>query len=265
MKNILVPLGTSSSSTDTLQYAIDFAHEIDANVYVISIFQEFSKVAGMAKVNTLLKEESENRINDALSKVDRRDVSVIAHPIKGAIIEGVQRFDKHVPVDLMILAQRSNSVSEEEYLGKTTGALVKETNIPVLIIPDDTKFIKPASILMAFKNGVFPKKSMLDPMRAMLKVFNTKLDLLHVHTPGITEEMKRVSVKLEKLSNSYKTSVNATTYQGVLEHFQSYNPDMICVVRRKRGFFKKLWEKGAVLKREFYTTKPLLILGAQEE
>lgn len=265
MKNILVPLGTSSSSIDALQYAIDFAQEIDANVYVISIFQEFSKVGGMAKVNTLLKEESENRIDDALEKVSKKGVSVIAHPIKGGIIDGVQRFNKHVPVDVMILTQRSNSVSEEEYLGKTTGALVKETNIPVLIIPDGASFEKPKTILMAFKNGVFPKKNMLNPMRAMIKVFNTKLDLLHVHTPDITQEMKRVSVKLEKHSNSYKTSINATTYQGVLEHFQSYNPDMICVVRRKRGFFKKLWEKGAVLKREFYTTKPLLILGVQEE
>jgi len=265
MKNILVPLGTSSSSVDTLQYAIDFAQEIDANVYVISIFQEFSKVAGMAKVNTLLKEESENRIDEALKNVDKKDISVIAHPIKGGIIEGVLRFNKHVPVDLMILSQRSNSVSEEEYLGKTTGALVKETNIPVLILPDGTVFKKPGSILMAFKNGVFPKKSMLDPMRAIRMAFNTKLNLLHVHTPAVTEDMKRLSKKLEKLSTSYTVSVNATTYQGVLENYKAFNPDMICVVRRKRGFFKKLWEKGAVLKKEFYTTKPLLILGVQEE
>lgn len=264
MKNILVPLGTSSSSVNTLQYAIDLAQEVDANVYVISIFQEFSKVAGMTKVNTLLKEESENRIEEALNAVNKKDVSVIAHPIKGAVLEGVQRFNKHVPVDLMVLSQRSNSSSEEEYLGKTTGSLVKETNIPVLVVPDETEFKSPKSILMAFKNGVFAKKSMLDPLRAIIEVFDAKLDLLHVHTPNLPEEMKRLSAKLEKRSSSYKISENATTYQGVLEHYQSLDPDMICVVRRKRGFFKKLWEKGAVLKKEFYTKKPLLILGVQE-
>lgn len=263
MKNILVPLGSSSTSTDTLQYAIDLADQIDANVYVISVFQEFSKVGGLSKVNTLLKEDSEKRIEQALSTVNHKGVSVIAHPIKGEVLHGVKRFNKHVPVDLMILSPRSNSISEEVYLGKTTGGLVKETNIPVLVVPDGAQFTPPKKILMAFKNGVFSKKSMLAPLSKFIKHFDTKIDLLHVKTPESTPEMAVLSVKLQKLQNSYTKTENATTYQGVLENFQAHHPDMICVVRRKRGFFKKLWEKDAVLKREFYTTKPLLILGVQ--
>jgi hypothetical protein len=39
---------------------------------------------------------------------------------------------------------------------------------------------------------------------------------------------------------------------------------MLCVVRRKRGFFKKLWEKNVVLKKEFFTDKPLLVLQVQD-
>ena len=263
MKNILVPLGSSSTAVDALQYAIDMAEVTDANVYVISAFQEFSKVGALSKVNTLLREESENRITQALKDVDHKGVSVIAHPIKGEVLEGVKRFNKHVPVDLMVLSPRSNSISEEVYLGKTTGRLVKETNIPVLVVPDGSSFAAPKKILMAFKNGVFSKKSMLEPLPRLIKYFDTKIDLLHVKTPASTPEMERVSGKLQKLQSSYLQTENATTYQGVLEHFQAFNPDMICVVRRKRGFFKKLWEKGAVLKKEFYTTKPLLILGAQ--
>lgn len=264
MKNILVPLGASSTAVDTLQYAIDLAEQTDANVYVISVFQEFSKVGGLSKVNTLLKEDSENRIERALKEVNHKDVSVIAHPIKGEVVEGVRRFNKHVPVDLMILSPRSNSLSDEVYLGKTTGRLVKETNIPVLVVPDGAVFTPPKKILMAFKNGVFTKKSMLGPLPKFIKYFGTNLDLLHVKTPETTPDMEVVSGKLQKLQNSYTRTENATTYQGVLEHFQAHNPDMICVVRRKRGFFKKLWEKDAVFKREFYTTKPLLILGVQQ-
>ena len=263
MKNILVPLGSSSKGVDALQYAIDLAEQTDANVYVISVFQEFSKVGALSKVNTIMREESETRITTALKEVDHKGVSVIAHPIKGEVLEGVRRFDKHVPVDLMVLSPRSNSLEKEEYLGKTTGRLVKETNIPVLLVPEGSTFVAPKNILMAFKNGVFSKKSMLEPLPRFIKYFGTKIDLLHVKTPSSTPEMEKVSGKLQKLQNSYVQTENATTYQGVLEHFQAFNPDMICVVRRKRGFFKKLWEKGAVLKKEFYTTKPLLILGAQ--
>ncbi|MFC4633662.1 universal stress protein [Dokdonia ponticola] len=264
MKNILVPIGSSSSAASTLQYAIDLAQKLDANVYVISVFQEFSKVGGMSKVNTLLKEESENRINSVLKAVDKKDVSVIAHPIKGDILEGVKRFNKHVPVDLMVLSPRSNSQREEVYLGRTSGKLVKETNIPVLVVPDNEVFKVPKRILIGFKNGKFSKRKSLEPLNKFQKHFDSEVHLLQVETPNTTPDMLEISDKLKKMSSSYTLTKNATTYQGVLEHFQANNPDMLCVVRRKRGFFQKLWEANAVLKRDFFTTKPLLILRVQE-
>jgi len=264
MKNILVPIGSSSNAITTLQYAIDLAQEIDANVYVISVFQEFSRVGGMSKVNTLLKEESENTIETVLNAIDKKEVSVIAHPIKGGVLEGVQRFNKHIPVDLMVLSPRSNSIREDVYLGKTSGKLVKETDIPVLIVPENEIFTAPEKILMAFKNGKFRKKKVLDPIYKLQKRFNSQLHLLHVETPESIPEMLEISGKIKKISESYTKTKNATTYQGVLEHFQSHEPNIICVVRRKRGFFKKLWEANAVLKKDFYTTKPLLILRVQD-
>ena len=67
-----------------------------------------------------------------------------------------------------------------------------------------------------------------------------------------------------EMVSTFKTTENAMLFQGVLEHFQSHNPDMLCVIRRKRGFFQKLWEKNVVLKREFHTSKPLLVLSGKQ-
>ncbi len=163
----------------------------------------------------------------------------------------------------MVLSPRSNSIREEVYLGKMSGKLVKSTDIPVLVVPDGTVFKAPETILMAFKNGRFDDSKTLRPLRKLATNFGTKINLLHVSTPDSVPEMKHVSGKLKKLQNNYTETENATTFQAVLEHFQKNNPDMLCVVRRKRGFFKKLWEKNVVLKKEFHTSKPLLILTSQ--
>lgn len=264
MKNILVPVGSSQNAVSNLQYAIDLAQETDAYVYVISVFQELSKVGGLTKVNAIIKEDSENRLEEVLAKVDTKDVTVIAHPIKGGMLDGVARFNKHVPIDLMVLSPRSNSIREEVYLGNTSGKLLKGTDIPILIVPEGAKFVQPASMLFAFKNGSFEKKKMLDPIRRFSKNFGTEVHLLHVETPETTPDMEKVSNKLKKLSSSYSRVENATTYQAVLEHYKDHNADMFCVVRRKRGFFKKLWEKNVVLKKEFFTDKPLLVLQVQD-
>jgi len=67
------------------------------------------------------------------------------------------------------------------------------------------------------------------------------------------------------LSTRVTISENVTTYLGVLEHYQSQNPDLLCVFRKKRGFFKKLWEKNTVLKSEFFVPIPVLILSFKKD
>ena len=264
MNNILVPVGSSDNSASNLQYAIDMAKEINANVYLVSVFQEFSKVGGLSKVNTILKEESENRLDEIMAMVDTKGVSVIAHPIKGDVLESIERMNKQVPIDLMVLAPRSNSIKEEVYLGKTSGKLLKQTNIPILVVPEGATFKPPKTMLMAFKKGTFEHNNLLEPVRQFKESFGMDLHVLHVETPETSEEMKAVTENIVALQSSYKQVEAATTFQAVIEYFHQFNPDMLCVIRRKRGFFKKLWEKNEILKKEFYTSKPLLVLPVQE-
>jgi len=264
MNNILVPVGSSDNSASNLQYAIDLAKEINANVYMVSVFQELSKAGGLSKLNTILKEDTEQRLEEVLSLVDKKGVNVIARPIKGEVFDGINRICKQVPIDLMVLAPRSNSIKEEVYLGKTSGKLLKHTNIPILVVPEGGKFQPPKTMLMAFKNGVFEHDSLLEAVRHFKQSFGTEINVLHVETPETTDEMKNVTDNLKTLQTSYTQVEAATTFQAVIEYFQQFNPDMLCVIRRKRGFFKKLWEKNEIHKREFHTSKPLLVLPVQE-
>lgn len=264
MKNILVPVGSSANAISNLQYAIHLAKSINANVYVVSVFQELSKVGGLSKVNAILKEESENRLDEVLSQIDKKGVQVVAHPIKGEVLEGISRVSKQVPIDLMVLAPRSNSIKEEVYLGKTSGKLLKQTNIPILVVPEGAKFQPPKTMLMAFKNGTFENDNLLEAVQQFKQSFGTEVNVLHVETPETTEDMKNVTDNLKVLQDSYTQVEAATTFQAVIEYFQQFNPDMLCVIRRKRGFFKKLWEKNEIYKREFHTSKPLLVLPVQE-
>lgn len=264
MKNILVPVGASDSAMSNLQYAIDLAHQVDANVYAVSVFQEMSNVAGMTKVNEILKTDTENRLREVMAKVDTKDVSVIAHPIKGGIVDGITRFNQHVPVDLMVVSPKSNSISEELYLGNTTGKLLKETNIPMLIVPEGAVFSPPKVMMMAFKNGNFKKEKTLDPVRQFVKYFGVKVNVLLVSTPETTDKMKTQTDNILALQSTCKKVESGTTFQAVIEYFHENDPDIVCVVRRKRGFFKKLMEKNTILKREFHTSKPLLVLQVQK-
>lgn len=96
MKNILVPVGSSDNAVSNLQYAIDLAKETDAKVYIVSVFKEMSKVGAMTRLNKIMQVDSENRLEEVLSKVDKKGVQVIPQPIKGSILDGIEHFTKSV-------------------------------------------------------------------------------------------------------------------------------------------------------------------------
>lgn len=260
MKNILVPIASRESGLNNIKYAINFAAMSGARVYFVNIYKEFSKVAGLTKVNQLMMEDSESILEDLLSQVDTQGVEVIARSIKGDPFEAIHRISKQLDIDLLILSPQSVEIKQELYLGSVTGKIVKQTDIPALIVPKNYLFRKIEVILLAFKRGYFEKEDVLAPIIDMAKLFGARIDLLHVVTPDVANDTTPMSEDLLALGSPIQKTENATIFQGVLEHFQSHNPDMLCVLRRKRGFFKKLWEKNAVRKKEFHTSKPLLIL-----
>jgi len=263
MKNILVPVGSVDSGINNLKYAVNFASMSGAKVYLINLYKEFSKVAGLTKVNQLVIDDSQAILDEVLRAVDTKGVEVIDKPVKGDPFEGITRVSKQLDIDLIILSPQSIEIKNEVYLGNVTGKIVKQTDIPILVVPKDYLFRKAETILLAFKRGYFEMENVLDPLKDIAGLFSSKVNLLHVRTPDVANDEHPMDKELLGLG-TLKETENATIFQGVLEHFQTNNPDILCVLRRKRGFFKKLWEANAVMKKEFHTSKPLLILKGQE-
>lgn len=264
MKNILVPIGTSNTG-ETLQYAVDFASEFSAQVFVMDVFNVSAKAGSLANISEKVAKSSKERLKVVIDKVDLKGATIKIATYNGDIADGLKEIDKELGVDLIILAPRSNAIKEELYLGNTTGKIIKKTDIPALIVPKGTIFKPFNTALTAFKSGILKKKRILDPLLSIQKMYSTSVNLLLVKTPGYTKDDLKINPALMDISEQLTLTENATTYQGVLEHFQSHQPDLLCVFRRKRGFFKKLWEKSTVLKSEFFVKIPVLILRVKKD
>ncbi len=264
MNNILVPLGTSPSAHDTLQYAIDFALDFGSKVYIMDVFDLSIGAGSLGNVEEKVIKSTRENVKKILGEVDTKGLDIQLATYKGDMIDGLKEVSEELNIDLIIIAPRSNDINDELYLGKTSGKIVKQTNLPTLIVPKGAVYKPLKSILVAFKSGVLKRSKVLYPLVAISKKFEAQIDLLFVKTPGYTEEDLQINTALLDLSKKMTFSENQTTYLGVVEHFQSKRPEMLCVFRRKRGFFKKLWEKSTILKSEFFVTIPVLVLSANK-
>ncbi len=265
MNNILVPIGTSPDSSLTLQYAVDFASNFGAKVFVMDVFSVTATAGSLANVEKKVAESSKEHLKEVIGKVDTKNVDIKIATYNGDIIDGLTEIDKELGIDLIIIAPRSNDIQEELYLGNTSGSIIKKTDIPTLIVPKGTEFKPIKKILTAFGSGILKRSKVLDPLVSIKNKFKSKISLLLVKRPGYSEADLQVNTALMDISTHLTISENPNTYLGVMEHYQSQAPDMLCVFRRKRGFFKKLWEKNTVPKTEFYVPIPVLILSVKKD
>ena len=206
-------------------------------------------------------------LKEVLENVSTKDVQVVSKTISGDIFEGVSQLSRSLKIDLIVLSPQSVEIKDEVYLGKVTTKIIRQTDIPLLIVPPSYLFRKLDTILFAFKIATIETTKASKTLKALLDMFHAKLDLLQVITPDTSGNDRQIKPELTALMSREVTSENATVFQGIVEHFNTLNPEMLCVLRRKDtgGFFKKLLRQSEViLKEQFFTTKPLLILKEQE-
>jgi nucleotide-binding universal stress UspA family protein len=261
MKNILVPVGSTDYAVNTLQYAIDFAEAVDAKIYLVHVYSS-PKISGtVLKVDNIMERDSKEILRDHLSKVNIKKVEIITSTLKGyTVIDTLKQLNKLLNIDLIIASSKNDPADETIFLGKITGNIIKDTKVPVLIVPAGVKFKPIKKILMTIKSGSIKSLTTLDVLEKIKNTFGSSINLLQVKTPKLDASELELNKKLESLINKLIPTKNATVYQGVLEFLREEDPDMLCVIRRKRGFFKKLWENDRVKKIDFDSNIPLLVL-----
>ncbi len=244
MKKFLVPIDSLKTELSTLRYAIELAAIHDADVYSV----QFEK----------LKDKSD--MDAILAFAEEKDVSINFRPLEGDIFTNINSLTQKLAIDLIIFSPSMATTNSDLFLGKVAGKVVKEIDLPVLIIPAKYDFKPINKVLMTIKSGKIERDGVLDPLEAIVKEQEARMHLLQIKTPGFKVSELEYHKDLAAIASFYTTSENATIFQGVLEHLKDTNPDMLCVIRRNRGFFSKLWEQNTVKKIDFESRIPLLIL-----
>ena len=105
-----------------------------------------------------------------------------------------------------MLEPRTNSIKDEVFLGKTSGKIIKQTDIPALIVPEGYVFKPMNSILMAIKSAVIKKEGVLEPLKTIKNDFKSSVDLLLVKTPFYKDADFNVDINLKGLLRNLRSA-----------------------------------------------------------
>ena len=249
MKRILVPTDFSEHAEDALKVAAQIAQKNDSEIIVLHMLelphQMNDAILGGASIpETMLFMKKANEMLDDISSRPYLDGIPVTEIVKiDKPIHGITQVSKDYDIDLIIMGSHGSSGVEELLIGSNTEKVVRNSEIPVLVIKKDISDFKVANIVFASDFSEETKKP-FEKLLNFTKFFESKIHLVTICTPN---SFKPTHV-IEKAMKNFITEFNITNYtthiyndtnieKGIINFANSINADIIGMCTHGRTGF----------------------------
>lgn len=249
MKRILVPTDFSEHAENALKIASQIAKKNDAEIIILHMLELPSQMndailGGASIPETMLFMKKANEMLDEVSSkpyLDGIQITEIAKIDKP--IHGITQISKDYDIDLIIIGSHGSSGIEELLIGSNTEKVVRNSEIPVLVIKKDIANFNTNNIVFASDFSSETK----EPFQKLLnfaKSFESKIHLVTICTPN---SFKPTHVA-EKIMNDFVIEFNLKNYEthtyndtniekGIINFSNIINADIIGMCTHGRTGF----------------------------
>lgn len=255
----LVPVDYSSSSFHALKYAVGLANELNAKLYLVHVYQTISRSDTMISLDEILISDHQQKLTDILTSTLPEAKTVVEKVVlKGDPANAIFRLATGKEVDLIILGAQGETADPDITYGSAVGGLIKASNIPLLIIPQTAELKAPRNFLFAFRKLDQSAPDILKPLKKLAQALNAKVRTLHVTVN--TEDIEALSSQsmLGEVWNGANELTNGELPSGVAKSGEIY--DILCMIKRNRGFFEKIFTSSRFSKADVDIKTPFLLL-----
>lgn len=151
LKRILCPTDFSESSEHALKYAVSFAQQYGAIIYLLHVIEPLTPVPGVDMGPALAYEDRPNLLDrvqelldEAIPEEVRREVEIKPLISRGAPFLEIIRTAREENIDLIVIATHGRSGLSHMLLGSTTEKVVRKAPCPVLSVKNpEHEFVMP--------------------------------------------------------------------------------------------------------------------------
>lgn len=179
MKKILLPTDFSGSAQGAIDMAVTLAKNFDTEIILLHVLPEFTKSTSVLNVVS-------NNVHFQLSAIQeymrKRGVQTAEPTILiGSNFDHIVQLAEKVKANLILMGSGEKGLGDKFKLGITTGNVIRNSNIPVWVVKNDT----PASIkkIICPIDFSYPSERALTNAINIARTFKAKLNVLTVIEP----------------------------------------------------------------------------------
>jgi nucleotide-binding universal stress UspA family protein len=197
-----------------------------------------------------------------LIKENFPDLTISSHIMKGETISVITKvFDQH-KADLVVVSSVGEHEDKNLFMASTTGGLIKQTHVPVLVVPITATYSPIKEILFAVKNTTVYDASIVNSLLKIKEDFNANTNLVKVILPESPDATAK-ECDLKEMADSYEEVSGDTVFESVQTYMDNNDTNLLTVIRRKRGFFERIFSSASTPQYIFDSKIPMLVLHGE--
>lgn len=272
MKRLLIATDFSPASDRAVEYGLKLAQALDATATIVAVYEEIPvPVADTRSLIFIDGAGSKALVEEGL----QRQQTLFQPPglplsqtlaVKGPVVASILDTAAELKADMIIAGMKGKGKSARKLLGSTVTALAKKTAVPLLVVPEDARFVPPADILLGENIHQNTNIHILDPLRELTSVFKSKLYALHVIQNGTREylEILHGRTPLQDLDKTwdirYEFEMGGNVADRLNNFARTHKIELVVMIPRQHSLPERWFMKSHTREMIFEARLPLLLL-----
>jgi nucleotide-binding universal stress UspA family protein len=272
MKTILVPTDFSSNAEHALNYALDIAIRLKAQVLLLHTYQvpyDFEiQLPGIIEDMERKSAEGLSKTKSyAESKLGNNGGSVRTFSTMGDVVEVTIELAEKEKVDLVIMGTQGASGLKRVLVGSNTASLINKAPCPVLAVPADYK--KGAITKIAYSTDYRQEDTKtIQKVADFASLFGASLAIMHViESDSFTEDLRfrgyrdLIREKVPYAQLTFHKLLADSVYEGVDNFIKTEQPSIMVTATYRRSLLSSILEPSITKRMAYYTEIPLLAVN----
>ncbi len=264
---IILPLDFSENSKKALEFAIFLANKKHASitlVHVIELIYDFASQAAI--ILDTMHRDAEAMMKKTIEEHQSTGIHFDYVIQEGTASITIARIAEELKATLIVMGTQGASGIRKALVGSTTVNTIKESRIPVLVVPAESNVaqIKKVTLALEFANH---EKDFIDWVVMMSEKWGLGLEFVHVQSgSGFKENLSVLGLesyivkKYPKLPVRIHTYYAPTATEGLDQFLEEHENGILVMCHQHKNLWDMVLTKSQSIKMAYHTHVPLLIM-----
>ncbi len=269
MKTILIATDFSKSARHASMYGIQLAKAMNANVILFTGYDVPHNIAAttMQVSHYDVMIQTEQKLSDEADVIAdgaRSDIHIVCE--EGKAEKSILAIANEKEANLIIVGMTGGGNNLKKLFGSITTSLVKDSNIPVLVISEKSVFSEPRTILYASDIFLDTTIQPIDQIQWITDFFKSKLCVVRIVKDDYEKLLEEVNVpqrlrtELKNISTTFEFPVDKNISHGLNDFIKTQPVDMLVMKPHKHDWIERLFIKSETKDMVFHSHIPILVL-----